>query len=67
MIYTRYGDPVERIIWFDRSTQLASCAVIYDGKVENGRILNVRDLKADGGIHEIVAACDAAEQRGPNR
>ena len=62
MIYHRFGSVVKQITGFDE--QSMNLMVIYedsrDGKAEQ---VHITDLKADGGIHEIVKT---AREQYPN-
>jgi hypothetical protein len=72
MIYTRFGTPIKRVLWYDHFDSFLGCFADYpadlttpDVILEKLREFHVSDLKADGGIAEIDAACRAegVEQR----
>jgi hypothetical protein len=55
-IFTRYGSPIRKVQWFDEETgQVAVIAEVSDGS-ERYRLYHASDLKADGGIKEIIEA-----------
>lgn len=54
-IFSRYGTPIKSVEWFDEGT--GECGVVADyGEHQKARVFHSSDMRADGGINEIVAA-----------
>jgi hypothetical protein len=63
MITTRWGNQVKVVHWFDYKTGDANYTITF-GPIEPDltRTTHVSELRADGGVQEIIAA--ALEIRG---
>lgn len=55
MIYHRFGSPVKKVISINETK--AQAVVVYaDDPTEQVEVVQLADLKADGGIQEILDA-----------
>lgn len=62
MIYHRFGSIVKEIYSFDETTGEVSVSFEDDRPGVAPSTMHVSELKADEGIHEIVAACKGASK-----
>jgi hypothetical protein len=57
-IFTRFGSPIVKVSWFDEETGDICVDAETTGGAKRTRCYHISELKADGGLKEIV---DAAE------
>lgn len=58
MIMTQYGSPIDRIIDLDEKLGMTTVEMVDDKGRSVQRTYSLHQLKADGGIKEIVAAAE---------
>jgi hypothetical protein len=59
MILTQYGDPIDRVIYLDEKTGMAEVEMTStDPNRKERRDYAIHQLRADGGIKEILAAAE---------
>lgn len=64
MIMTQYGTPIERVLSVDEKTGMATVEVLTGKRTRHGawkvenRDYALHQLRADGGIQEILAAAE---------
>jgi hypothetical protein len=56
MVFTQYGVPVDRVIHVDIKTGMAEVELVNPKGQTETRLYYLNQLRADGGINEIISA-----------